>query len=177
MDPSLLTGSRPIRAITARHWLSPPSFTPSCAGVPCGRAFPGLPVRGTVGLTTFRLRNMRATRDLSLRRCGVAVSVDPPQKESTVRTSSLEPQLWLVDADDAYESLPMLPLFALTLVPHCPLLADSASPRGSAYHFPAGTFPKASHEGITPNACSGGFGWLNSRSIAGQFTDATSCRT
>ena len=116
MDPSLLTGSRPIRAITARHWLSPSSFTPSCTGVPCGRAFPGLPVRGTVGLTTFRLRNMRATRDLAVRRCGVAVSVDPRSRESTIRgpqlrASSLKLQLWLVYVYDACASSLVLSLF------------------------------------------------------------------
>ena len=48
-----LTGSRPIRTITGRRWLSPPSFTPSGAGGPCGRAFPEELVRGPVGLTTL----------------------------------------------------------------------------------------------------------------------------
>ena len=125
---------------TARPLLSPPSFTPSCAGVPCGLAFPGLPVRGTMGLITFPIRNMRATRDLSVRRCGIPVSVDPTSKESTIRfpqlrASGLELQLWPVSHNDAYESSPMLSLFALTVAPHCLLLADSASPRGLAYRF------------------------------------------
>ena len=61
--------------------------------------------------------------------------------------------------------------------PSLPVAGRFGLPSRFGLPFPAGTFPEASHLGVTPHACSGRFGWLNSRSIAGQFTDATSCRT
>ena len=71
----------------------------------------------------------------------------------------------------------MLALFALTLAPRCPLQDAFGLPSQFGLPLPVGTFPGASYKAIAPLACPGGFGWLNSRSIAGQFTDATSCRT
>ncbi|EQD24492.1 MAG: putative transposase [Leptospirillum sp. Group IV 'UBA BS'] len=61
--------------------------------------------------------------------------------------------------------------------PSLPVAGRFGLPSRFGLPFTAGTFPEASHLGVTPHACSGRFGWLNSRSIAGQFTDATSCRT
>ena len=136
--------------------------------------FPGRFLRGPVGLITFPIRNIRTTRDLSIRRCGVAVSVDPNKRESTIRcpqsrASSLVPQLWLVADNDAYESSLMLSLNALTLAPRSLLQGSFSLSSRFGLPFPAGTFPSASHPGITPRACDGGFCLPKSRSITGQF--------
>ena len=179
-DVALRLNPSPVHYRRATRFLRDP--IPARVSACLMARFPGKETRDPYGLTTFHIRNIRTARDLSLRRCGVAVSVDPDHRESTIRypqlrASSLDLQRWLFVPNDVYESLLMLSLHVLTLAPRSPLQGSFGLPSRFGLPFPAGTFPSASHPEITPHACDGGFDWLNSRSIAGQFTDATSCRT
>ena len=129
--------SIPMRPITGRHSLAPRSHTRTGISLPHGslsrKRDPG-PVRA------YHVPHQKHASDegpcyTPARNCSQRGSIEEGVHHPlpSAEGSSLEPQLWLVEVNDAYASSLMLSLCALTVAPHCLLLADSASPRGLAY--------------------------------------------
>ena len=167
-------GSIPMPPITDDRSLSPRSSIRTSINMTCG-----MPSQRCFGTCTGLPRSASRIcerRGIFLYAGGTYHQRGPIQQRihppSYLLVQALNSNLWLALLHGTYGSSPMLSLHPLTLAPHRLLLAALASPHVlscSGLPFPAGTFPSVSHPRITPDAWDGGFYWLNSRSISGQF--------